>query len=266
MTQLCQQILVTGAADQLTQFGNEHFFDTVEGYMKDIGSVLELFKASEIVYLDDTFWGDIRLNRATLNVALDVSTELSNGSVCADRVGVCIRQQVDYVLEFPYHAKVERFAHRRYVEQYGGDCTGVLKNFILASNMCQSIHREELKHLERWVVEKILDKLKFARQRELYFSVAAILFSPGQSDACMSWVKNCVLATVVDDLFDVGGSEEELWLDVLKGMLLEAMWLRNNSAPTLDVYMATAHKTLVLGPVVLPILYFLGHKLSEETV
>lgn len=67
-------------------------------------------------------------------------------------------------------------------------------------------------HVNRWVVERRLDKLKFARQKEAYcyFSAAATLFAPELSDARMSWAKNGVLTTVVDDFFDVGGSEEEL--------------------------------------------------------
>ena len=61
-------------------------------------------------------------------------------------------------------------------------------------------------------MENRLDKLKFARQKlaYCYFSAAATLFAPELSDARISWAKNGVLATVVDDFFDVGGSEEEL--------------------------------------------------------
>jgi hypothetical protein len=67
-------------------------------------------------------------------------------------------------------------------------------------------------HVSRWVVESRLDKLKFARQKQAYcyFSAAATLFPPELSDARISWAKNGVLTTVVDDFFDVGGSEEEL--------------------------------------------------------
>ena len=64
----------------------------------------------------------------------------------------------------------------------------------------------------RWVVENRLDKLKFARQKlaYCYFSAAATLPYPELSDARISWAKNGVLTTVVDDFYDVGGSEEEL--------------------------------------------------------
>lgn len=57
-----------------------------------------------------------------------------------------------------------------------------------------------------------MDKLKFARQKAAYcfFSAAATFFPPELSDARMSWAKNGILTTVVDDFFDIGGSTEEL--------------------------------------------------------
>ncbi|RWR88496.1 ent-kaur-16-ene synthase, chloroplastic isoform X1 [Cinnamomum micranthum f. kanehirae] len=79
-------------------------------------------------------------------------------------------------------------------------------------DFCQVIHQEELEHLDRWVKENRLDQLKFARQKLTYsyFSAAATLFSPDLSVARMSWAKNALLATVVDDFYDIGGSREEL--------------------------------------------------------
>ena len=66
--------------------------------------------------------------------------------------------------------------------------------------------------MSRWIVENRLDKLKFARQKlaYCYFSAAATIFSPEQSEARLCWAKNGVLTTVVDDFFDIGGSEAEL--------------------------------------------------------
>ncbi|CAN1223527.1 Ent-kaur-16-ene synthase, chloroplastic [Linum perenne] len=79
-------------------------------------------------------------------------------------------------------------------------------------NRCQSIQRKELELLEKWVKDYRIEELKFARQKVVYgfFAAAAILFLPEHADARSSWAKNTVLVTLVDDLFDVGGSEEEL--------------------------------------------------------
>jgi ent-kaurene synthase len=43
-----------------------------------------------------------------------------------------------------------------------------------------------------------------------YFSTVATLFASELSDARISWAKKAFLITVVDDFFDVGGSEVEL--------------------------------------------------------
>uniref|UniRef100_A0A6N2NBL3 Terpene synthase metal-binding domain-containing protein n=1 Tax=Salix viminalis TaxID=40686 RepID=A0A6N2NBL3_SALVM len=53
--------------------------------------------------------------------------------------------------------------------------------------------------VSRWVVEKRLEKLNFARQKEgyCYFAVAETLFSPKLSGTHISWAKNGVLTTVV---------------------------------------------------------------------
>ncbi|XP_052178343.1 ent-kaurene synthase TSP4, chloroplastic isoform X5 [Diospyros lotus] len=199
-----------------------------------------------------------------------------------------------------------------------------LKLAVEDFNICQSIHREELEVLERWVVDNRLDKLKFARQKSAYcyFSAAAALFSPELSDSRMSWAKNGVLTTVVDDFFDIGGSIEELenliqlvekwdvdmavdccsehvqiifsalhiticeigakafqfqgrsvtshmidiWLNLLRSMLKEAIWIRDKTVPTMYEYMTNSFVSFALGPIVLPALYFVGPILSMEAV
>jgi ent-kaurene synthase len=62
------------------------------------------------------------------------------------------------------------------------------------------------------VKENRLDQLHFARQKltYCYLSAAATIFPSELSEARISWAKNGVLTTVVDDFFDVGGSKEEL--------------------------------------------------------
>lgn len=46
----------------------------------------------------------------------------------------------------------------------------------------------------------------------------------------------------------------------------EAEWARNNSAATVDEYLANGYLSIALGPIVLPALYFVGPELSEEVV
>ncbi|KAF5184202.1 Ent-kaur-16-ene synthase protein [Thalictrum thalictroides] len=82
-----------------------------------------------------------------------------------------LHNEVDHALKFTYDVSVERLETKRNIEHY------------------------------QWFKES---------KTYIYFSGASILFTPEQSDARISWTKNAVLATVVDDFFDVGGCREEL--------------------------------------------------------
>ncbi|KAG6509348.1 hypothetical protein ZIOFF_027333 [Zingiber officinale] len=144
-----------------------------------------------------------------------------------------------------------------------------------------------------WVKDNKLDQLEFARQKQTYcyFSAAATLFSPQMSDARISWAKNSILTTVVDDFFDIGGSTEELhdlislvekfvmwdanwekethseqWLGLMKSMMQEADWLLTKKVPSLDEYMKNEFVSFALGPTILLALYFVGPELRESAV
>ncbi|XP_044468247.1 ent-kaurene synthase, chloroplastic isoform X3 [Mangifera indica] len=211
------------SSDPLAKFTEDQFFNSLGGCLKGIRAVLELYKASQVIIYPDEFL----LEKQNLWSRQFLEQELSRGSIHSDRLGKQFSKQVEYQLKFPYHSQLERLAHRRNTENYSVDDISILKTsyrFLNISNeyiqqlavddfnICQSIHQEELKNLERWVAQYRLDKLKFARQKlpYCYFSGAATLFSPELSDARISWAKNGVLTTVVDDFFDVGGSIDEL--------------------------------------------------------
>ncbi|XP_027077703.2 ent-kaurene synthase TSP4, chloroplastic-like [Coffea arabica] len=138
-----------------------------------------------------------------------------------------IFQQVEYLLNFPSPLILPRVEIRKNIEHYNVDSGRILKTLYRSSNLgnedllrlavrdfnhCQLIHRNELEEIERWYTQNRLHELKFTRHKAIYgfFSAAATIFSPELYEARMSWAKNCVLTTVTDDFFDVGGSEEEL--------------------------------------------------------
>ncbi|XP_031283362.1 ent-kaur-16-ene synthase, chloroplastic-like [Pistacia vera] len=212
------------SSDPLTKFSEEdQFFRSLGGYLNDLSAVLELYKASQIMIHPD----ELILEKQNLWTRRFLGQKLSSGSVHSDRLGKHVSKQVEYALKFPYHLQLDRVAHRRSMENYSVDGTRILKTSYRSLNIgnkyfqklavdeiniCQLIYREELEHLERWVVENRLDRLKFARQKMPYsfFCGAATLFSPELSDARISWAKNIVLTFVVDDFFDVEGSIEEL--------------------------------------------------------
>ncbi|KAK7401598.1 hypothetical protein VNO78_13208 [Psophocarpus tetragonolobus] len=321
------------SSDPFYQYTEDKFADSLKGYLKDVGAVMELYKASQaIIHPDESI-----LERLSLWTKHLLKRESSPYRLYADKHHSHVDLEVKDVLNFPHYANLERLLARKSMEHYNVEETRMLKTSYRSHNLanqeilklavedfnvCQSIHIEELKQLSRWVVEFRLDKLEFARQKlsYCYFSGAATLFSPELSDARISWAKNGVLTTVVDDFFDVGGSEEELvdlirlvekwdvdintascsetvkiifcaihdtvceigensvkwqgrnvknnvikiWLDLIMSMYQEAEWLRIKTLPTIDEYMENAYVSFALGPIVLPALYLVGPKLSDE--
>ncbi|KVH97317.1 Terpene synthase, metal-binding domain-containing protein, partial [Cynara cardunculus var. scolymus] len=259
-----------GNADPLTESTKRgDYMNLLEEPFKDIHAALEVYHASQIMHQE----------------------ELS--SIPSNSLNKFIHKQVGVTLKFPFNAGLERMSTRRNIEHYKVEDARILKTTYRSPNIsnedyirlavedynaCQSIYREELKGLERWVVENRLDKLKFARQKTAYcyFSAASTLPSPELSDARISWAKNSILVGMIDDFFDVGGSMDELLnliqsvekyiILIYTSMLREAIWTIDGRVPTINEYMENGYVSLALGPIVLPVLYFIGPRLSEEIV
>lgn len=322
-------------SDPITEILQECVSSSICGNLTDINTTLELYRASELILYPD----EKDLKKQNLRLKLLLEQELSSGVIQSCQLGRNINAEVDQALEYPFYAILDGIAKRKNIEHYNFDNTRILKtsycspnfgnkDFLFLSvedfNRCQVMHREELRELERWVIENRLDELKFARSKSAYcyFSAAATFFAPELSDARMSWAKNGVLTTVVDDFFDISGSVEELknliqlvelwdvdvstecsshnvkiifsalrhticeigdkgfklqgrsitdhiiaiWLDLLYSMMKETEWARDKFVPTIDEYMSNAYVSFALGPIVLPALYLVGPKISEEMV
>ncbi|PIA38079.1 hypothetical protein AQUCO_02800016v1, partial [Aquilegia coerulea] len=209
------------SSDVLAQFNEEGFSNTLAGYLKDTGAVLELHRASQFVLPDELYLDEQKSWSSEF-----LKDELSKGSMHANKLSECISKEVNVALKHPYYANMHRLENRRSIENYDTNNLRILKtsyrpiNFdgkdiitlaVEDFNLCQMIHRKELKEVERWVKENRLDKLAFARQKEVfcYLSAAATMFAPELSDARLSWAKNAFLTAQVDDLYDGGGSREE---------------------------------------------------------
>ncbi|WVZ87066.1 hypothetical protein U9M48_033761 [Paspalum notatum var. saurae] len=306
------------------------FSKSLQGYISDTKSVLELYKASNVRLSENDFILD-RINSWSGNLLKD---KCSNG---VHRTPIF--REMEYALKFPFFATMERLEHKRNIEHFDAlgsfmlktECSPFHANQDLFLSLAvedfsfsQSVYQDELRHLDSWVKENKLDQLQFARQKltYCYLSAAATIFSPEMSDARMSWAKNGVLTTIVDDFFDVGGSKEELenliilverwhehhrydfysekvkivfsaiytttnqlgvmasaaqgrdvvkhlaeiWLDLLRSMMIEAEWQRSQYVPTVEEYMENAVVSFALGPIVLPALYFVGQELLEHAV
>ncbi|KAI0498958.1 hypothetical protein KFK09_019856 [Dendrobium nobile] len=319
------------SSDALSPFAEaRHFKNTVQGHIRDLNAVIELYKASQAQISPE----EPVLKKLNSWVTHFLQEELDNNAINS----LDFSQEVDYILRFPFYANVERLEHKRNIEHCNLDNMQMLKtSFVCSMNSndllefavaafssSQLIYRKELQYLESWVKESKLDQLGFSRQKEAYcyLSAAATLFSSELSSARLCLAKGGVLTTFTDDFFDGGGSSEELanliklvekwhgihenefcsenvktiffaiqytvvelaakaflfqkrditnhiikiWLAMMNSMMKEADWLKNNTVPTIDEYMTHAIPSFALGPVILPSLYFVGPKLSEDII
>jgi ent-kaurene synthase len=79
------------SVDPFTRFSQEHHFSsTLGGYLKDIGAVLELFRASEIIIHHD----ESVLEKQNFLTRHFLRQELSNGSIHIDRLNKYLVQEV----------------------------------------------------------------------------------------------------------------------------------------------------------------------------
>eukprot|EP01018_Ginkgo_biloba_P016370 Gb_31977 [translate_table: standard] len=65
---------------------------------------------------------------------------------------------------------------------------------------------------------------------------------------------------------DVSKHLREIWYRLLNSMMKEAEWAKSGYTPSLQEYMANAQPSIALEPIVLPTLYFVGAKISEEII
>ncbi|CAI0552343.1 unnamed protein product [Linum tenue] len=101
--------------DVFNRFTEDRFWDdTMEGYLKDEMAVLELHKASNVLYPNESI---LVHQQSWTNEFLMKSMESSPNSA-----------NVDDVLNYPFKGDLDRLAHRRNIEQYCTDNTRTLKS------------------------------------------------------------------------------------------------------------------------------------------
>ncbi|CAL1402135.1 unnamed protein product [Linum trigynum] len=312
----------------LTRYTEDGFWsDTLEGYLKDEKAVLELYRASRIMYHD----ASVLENQMCWT--RDFLMQLTDPESCQN-------YDVHDVLNYPLYVELEPMAYKRNIEQYLTDNTRMLKSSYSCANFGggfflkpavdeynaqQSLHLKKLEHLMQWLQEHKLDEMRVAKMKMnyCYFNSVTTFCDPSLAEARIAFSKSTVLVSLIDDLFDIHGTREEhlniiqlferwdvdrpkvdfcseavetlywaihstlcetvekafptqgrsvmdhvveLWLDMLKAMFKEAEWSRTNTVPAFDEYITNATLTIGLGPFLVPALYLVGHRLSEDAV
>nr|WBW04279.1 terpene synthase [Ficus benjamina] len=179
-----------------------------ESLAKDVKGMLTLYEASYLAFQGESLLDEAReFTRTHLN-DLIISDDLSKD----------VTEEIMRALELPLHQRMNRLEARRYIEGYAkrSDANRVLLEFAKWDfNMVQSTLQNDLKDLSRWWKDMgLTNKLSFARDRlmECFFWTVGMAFEPQYSRLRKELTKVAAFITVIDDVYDVYGTVDELEL------------------------------------------------------
>lgn len=211
------------SSEALSRFSEDKFCNTLQGYLRDVDSVLELHKASQIV-LHST--NDSVLHELYSWTRLFLDKYWSSSSTTDHKRFNYIDHELPFAVRYPHHTYLDCILNQRSIKHYNVDQKRTLKTSYSCLNLankeflelavenfnhCQSVIHEEFKQYQRWFRESGMDKLEFPRAKVAYCYIVALVGngSPELSKARLSWAKSGLALGIVDDFFDVWGSQEE---------------------------------------------------------
>ncbi|KAL3617313.1 hypothetical protein CASFOL_038858 [Castilleja foliolosa] len=191
----------------------------------DTKGLLQLYEASFMLTQDEK---TLELAREFATKFLQKKLEEGNIGIKDEYLSLLVRN----ALELPFHWRARRPYVRWFISVYEKRPYNmnpiVLELAKLDFNIVQATHQQELKHVSRWWEQTSLaKKLPFARDRlvECYFWTIGGLFEPRYGYTRIMATKVNALITIIDDMFDVYGSFQELQLftDIIQRWDIEAM-------------------------------------------
>ncbi|TXG47437.1 hypothetical protein EZV62_026731 [Acer yangbiense] len=198
--------------------GHEMSQDIFRGFMdgsgsfstskcRDIKGLIELFEASHLSLEGENI--------------LEEAKGFSNGILMGAYSALDgeLAEKVAHILELPTHWRLDWFQVKWHLKMYEknndiNSTTTILCELAkLNFNMVQATHQNELKEVSRWWKNLgLVGKLKFARDRviESFLTGLGLVSDPKQSSYRKWFAKAIALVIVIDDIYDVYGSLEEL--------------------------------------------------------
>ncbi|KAG9131389.1 hypothetical protein Leryth_019635, partial [Lithospermum erythrorhizon] len=174
---------------------------------KDINGLMELYEASQLL---DTSNEEILLEAATFS-SQHLYERVKN-------VEDSYYEVVSNTLEYPSQKSITKFTARRFLKDLKEIYTWVKPVKELAKmefGIAQQKHREELHQISKWWKGlDLTEELKFARNQPLkwYAWTMASLEGPQLSEARIDLTKAISFIYVIDDIFDVYGTQDQLIL------------------------------------------------------
>ncbi|KAM7493646.1 hypothetical protein LguiB_028255 [Lonicera macranthoides] len=180
-----------------------------ESIINDTQGLLSLYESAHLrVHEEDILDEALEFTTAHLKQMLN-SLNHNNKSLAS---------QVAYALNMPIHMGLKRLDAKHYIpiyQQENSHNKTLLKLAKLDFNILQKDHQRELSDITRWWKDlNVAEKLPFARDRmvECYFWILGVYFEPQYFLARRILTKVLCLTSVIDDIYDVYGTIEELIL------------------------------------------------------
>ncbi|XP_027155596.1 terpene synthase 10-like [Coffea eugenioides] len=155
---------------------------------------------------------------ATLDLAREFTTKHLNNYLGKENTDQNLRILVYHALELPLRWRAPRIEARWYIDAYERSPNvnpTLLELAKIDFNIVQAIHQQDLKHVSWWWKNiRIAEKLTFIRDRivENFFWAIGAVFEPQYGSCRRMLTKVFALITMIDDIYDVYGTLEELEL------------------------------------------------------
>ncbi|MCL7025810.1 hypothetical protein MKW94_006691 [Papaver nudicaule] len=181
----------------------------------DVQGMLSLYETSFYACEDEEILNQIQ--EFTTRHLMDYMNEGNDDDKIHSRLGN-IRHEISHSLELPSLWRVPRMEVRWCIEMYQmkQDIAPSLLEFAkLDFNMVQATYQEDLKYASRWGRDMGLDEiLSFARNRlaECFFWCTGLKSEPKFGNMRRQLTQVGYLVAIIDDVYDVYGSLEELKL------------------------------------------------------
>ncbi|XP_039172325.1 alpha-bisabolol synthase-like [Eucalyptus grandis] len=175
-----------------------------ESLKKDARGLLSLYEASfhglEGETIVDEAWNFASKHLKDLNL---------------DEVPANLARHVSHAIDMSIHWRPNRLGARWFMHMYEKQQDKIPSLLQLAKldfNIVQSIHKKEVSNLARWWVELGVNKMTFCRDRlvEHYFWCCSMVFEPQYTAFREMTMKLTCMVTLIDDVYDVYGTLEEL--------------------------------------------------------
>ncbi|CAK9161376.1 unnamed protein product [Ilex paraguariensis] len=174
-------------------------------FCEDVKGLLSLYEASFFGFEGETIMDEAKTFTTThlKDIKGDIPPSLA--------------RKVGHALDMPLHWRLERVEARWFIDTYEQEQNMnpiLLRLAKLDYNIVQSVYQKEARKLASWWVDTNLNKMSFARDRlvEHYFWSIGTVSEPQYGPFRFMTTKIICFITIIDDIYDVYGSLEELEL------------------------------------------------------